>query len=87
MQETRAVPDPVTLPGLIAAHVKPVGILSLRLTSTAKPFTAVMVIAGVAETPTLTAAGEDADTLKSCTRKSVVAEWLSEPLVPVTVSV
>ncbi len=77
----------MTLPGLMVAHVRPIGILSVRLTTPAKLFIAITVIVDVAETPALTAAGEVADMRKSCTMNITVAEWFSEPLVPITVRV
>lgn len=77
----------MTLPGLMVAHVRPIGILSLRLTTPAKLFIAITVIVEVAEIPALTAAGEVADMLKSCTLNITVAEWFSEPLAPVSVRV
>ena len=43
-QDTVAVPDPVTLVGLIAPQVNPAGGVSVRLTTPAKPFNAVTVI-------------------------------------------
>jgi len=63
------------------------GILSLRLTTPAKLFTADTVSVDVAETPTLTAVGDVAEIVKSVTVKVVVVEWDSAPLVPATVTV
>ena len=65
LQETVAVPEPVTLVGVIAPQVRPAWGVSVRLTTPAKPFRAVIVIVEVAETPTFTAAGEDAAIVKS----------------------
>jgi hypothetical protein len=48
--------------------------VSVRLTTPAKPFSAVTVIVEVAETPTLTAAGEDAAIVKSTKLKVALAE-------------
>jgi len=76
----------VTLGGLIAPHVSPVGTLSVRLTVPVKPLTAVTVIGEVAETPTFTAAGDVAVRVKSVTMNVAVVVWLRVPLVPVIVS-
>ena len=87
LHDTVAVPEPVMLPGVIAPHVKPEGIVSVTLTTPVKPFRADIVIVEEAETPALTAAGEAAVMVKSWTWKSAVAEWTTDALVPVTVSV
>src|SRR6266705_2160137 len=63
--ETVALPEPVTLPGVIAPQVRPAGTVSVRVTTPANPFTAVTVIVEVAELPTGTAAGEEAVIVKS----------------------
>ncbi len=52
-----------------------------------KPFSAVRVMMDVPDEPVETAAGEEALTVKSRKLKVVVAEWLSDPLVPMIVSV
>ncbi len=65
LHDTVAVPEPVTLNGLIAPHVRFAGTVSVRLTTPAKPLTAVTVIVEVAETPAFTAAGEEAAIVKS----------------------
>ena len=49
LQETVAVPEPVTVPGVIAAHVRPAGTVSVRVTTPAKPLTAVIVIVETAD--------------------------------------
>jgi len=67
LHATVAVPEPVTLVGEIAPQVKPAGTVSVRDTTPAKPFCPVTVIVEVAETPIVTAAGEDAAIVKSCT--------------------
>ncbi len=59
--ETVAVPEPVTLAGVIAPQVRPAGGVSVRLVTPAKPFRAVIVIVEVADEPAFTAAGEDAE--------------------------
>lgn len=81
-----AVPELVTLVGVIAPQVRFAGTVSVRLTVPVKPLTAATVTVDVAETPTLTAAGEVAATVKSVTVKVAVVLWDSVPLVPVIVS-
>jgi hypothetical protein len=49
LQETVAVPDPVTLVGVIAPQVRPAAGVSVRETTPAKPFSAVIVIVDVAD--------------------------------------
>jgi len=73
-QATVAVPEPVTLVGVIAPQVSPAGGVSVRLTTPAKPFRAVIVIVEVADWPALTAAGEDAAIVKSTKLKVAVVE-------------
>jgi len=67
LHETVAVPDPVTLVGVIAPQVNPAAGESVRATTPANPFCAVIVIVEVAEVPTVTAAGEVAAIVKSWT--------------------
>jgi hypothetical protein len=74
LQATVAVPEPVTLVGLIAPQVRFAGTVSVRLTVPANPLTAVTVIVEVAETPALTTAGEVAAIVKSVTVKVAVVE-------------
>ena len=87
LQETVAVPDPVTVPGVSAPHVKPAGTVSVSVTTPAKPLTQETVIVEVALTPVLTAAGEVAVIVKSVTVKRTVVEWVKLPLLPVTITV
>ncbi len=61
------------------------GTVSVRLTVPVNPLTAAIVIVEVAETPTLTAAGEVAEIVKSVTVNVAVVEWDRVPLVPVIV--
>jgi len=58
LQETIAIPEPVTLVGEMAPQVRPEGIVSLKLTVPANPFSALTVMADVTEAPTLTSEGE-----------------------------
>jgi hypothetical protein len=49
LQATVAVPELVTLVGVIAPQVNPAGEVSVRETTPVKPFTAVIVIVEVAD--------------------------------------
>jgi len=75
------LPEPVTLVGDTVHDV----LLVVRLTTPAKPFTAVIVIVEVPEEPafTVTLVG-DAVIVKSWTTNVTVTEWDRDPLVPVT---
>jgi hypothetical protein len=86
LHERVAVPELVTLPGVIAPQVRPTGTVSVSVTVPVNPFTAVMVIVDVSEDPTVPVA-EVAVMVKSVTMKVTVVEWVSVPLVPVIVSV
>ena len=87
LQETVAVPDPARLPGVIEPHVSPEGIVSIMVTVPEKPLRAVMEMVDRVDAPELTGVGMEAVMLKSWNRNVAVAEWTSEPLVPVIVSV
>ena len=67
LHETVAVPELVTLVGVIAPQVRLAGTVSVRLTVPVNPFTAATVIVEVADVPTLTEAGDVADIVKSVT--------------------
>ena len=82
-----AVPEPVTLAGVMVPHVSPEGTAPLRLTVPTKWFTAVTVMVEFAELPALTGARRVTDIVKSRNWKRMVVEWLNDPLVPVTVNV
>ena len=56
------------------AHVRPVGTVSDKVTTAAKPLRAVVVIVEVADWLTLTAAGELAAIVKSTKLKVAVVE-------------
>jgi hypothetical protein len=89
LQDTVAVPDPITLPGEIAPQVIPEGMVSVMLTVPEKPFTAETVIVDVADEPASTAVGLVALIVKSATAVNVkvaVVVWVSDPLLPVTVT-
>ena len=74
LHETVAVPEPVTLFGVMVPQVNPDWTVSVRLTDPAKWFSATTVIVEVAEDPALRGTGEDAVDVKSWNWKSVVAE-------------
>jgi hypothetical protein len=74
LQDTVAVPEPVTLVGEIAPQVRFAGTVSVRLTIPVNPLTAVTVIVEVADVPTVTAAGEVAAMVKSRTVNVAVVE-------------
>jgi hypothetical protein len=86
LQATVAVPEFVTLVGVIGPQVKLAGTVAVRLIVPVKPLTAVTVIVEVADVPTVTAAGEVAAIVKSVTLNVAVALWLKVPLVPVIVT-
>jgi hypothetical protein len=86
LHETVAVPEFVTLVGVIAPQARLAGTVSVRLTVPVNPLRAVIVIVEDAEVPTVTAAGEVADIAKSVTLKVAAVEWDRVPLVPVIVT-
>ena len=63
--ETVAVPEPATVPGVIVPQLRPEGTVSVRVATPANPLTALVVIVEVADWAALTAAGEDAEMVKS----------------------
>ena len=90
LQEREAVPEPLTLPGVIAPHVRPLGTVSVRVTVPVNPFVAETVMVDMADCPTATPAGEVALIVKSwgaLNVKVALDEWVSEPLVPVKLRV
>lgn len=58
MQDTVALPEPVTLGGVIAPQPSPDGTVSVRLTVAEKPFNEVTVMVAETEVPALVCAGE-----------------------------
>ncbi len=64
----------MTLIGLIEPQVRLAGTVSVRLTVPVNPLTAVTVMVEAADVPTVTAAGDVAETAKSVTVKVAVAE-------------
>lgn len=87
LQETVAVPDPVTVPGVMAPHVRPTGTASVSVTTPENPFSAVIVIVDTADWPALTAEGVEAAIVKSTKLNVAVALCTREPLVLVIVRV
>lgn len=84
-----AVPEPVTLLGVIAPQVRPAGTVSVSDTTPANPLRPVTVMVEIADWPTSTAAGEVAVRVKSgagFTVNVTVAECTRVPLVDVTVT-
>ena len=84
LQETVAVPEVVTLVGLIPPQASPLGTVSVRPTAPLNPLIAIALIVEVSEAPTGAVAGVDADTLKSVTVIVAVVECNRLPLVPDT---
>jgi hypothetical protein len=85
LHETVAVPEPVTVPGVIAPQVKPAGTVSVRVTTPAKPLIAAMVIVDTADWPAFIAAGDVAVIVKSTKLKVALAECTNALLAPLTV--
>jgi hypothetical protein len=74
LHATVAVPELVTLVGVMAPQVRLAGTVSVRLTVPVNPLTAATVIVEVAETPAFTAAGDVAAIVKSVTVNVAVVE-------------
>jgi hypothetical protein len=86
VHETVALPEPVTLLGVIVPQTRPDGAVTLKMTVPLNPFTAVTVTVELVDWPTFTGTGEEAIIEKSWTRNIAVVECVIVPLVPVTVS-
>ena len=86
LQDTVAVPDPVTVPGVIAPQVSPEGTVSVSVTTPVNPLTAAIVMVEDAAVFTVVL-GDVAVIVKSVTVNVAVVEWDNVPLVPVIVSV
>ena len=89
MHDRVEVPEPMSLVG-VRVQMRPVegDTVEARLTTPAKPLTAVIVTVEVPATPALTVTlVKLVAIVKSCTVKVMVAEWDRLPLVPVTVTV
>ncbi len=87
LHETVAVPDPVTLTGLITPQVSPAGTVSESSTLPEKWFSADTVRVGMLDAPTFAVTREVVVIVKSRNWKRVVAEWTRTPLVPVSARV
>lgn len=74
LHDSVAVPEFVTLAGVIAPQVRLAGTVSVRVTTPVNPLTALTVIVDVADDPVVTAAGEVAEIVKSVTVKVAVVE-------------
>ena len=85
LQANVAVPELVTLAGVIAPHVSPDGTVSVRVTVPVNELSAVTVIVEVRVDPVVPD-GDVAVIVKSLTVKDAVVEWVSVPLVPVIVT-
>jgi hypothetical protein len=59
----------------------------LKVTVPSNPLTGATAMVEAGDWPALAGEGEVADIAKSWKRKSAVVEWVSEPLIPVSVSV
>jgi len=87
LHETVAMPEPVTLLGVIVPQVSPDGTASVKPTDPAKWFSGATVIVEVAEFPAFSGAGDVAIIVKSRNWNVAVALWISGVLVPVIVAV
>jgi len=85
LQVSVAVPEFVTLVGVMAPQVNPAGTVSVNEIVPVKPFSAVTVIIDVKFEPAPPEA-DVAATVKSVTVKVAVVECDRAPLVPVTVT-
>ena len=74
LHDNVAVPELVTLRGLMAPQVRLAGTVSVKLTVPVKPLTADTVMVEVADVPAWTAAGDVAMMVKSVTVKVAVVE-------------
>lgn len=72
LQDTVAVPELVMLVGLMAPHVRLVGMVSVSETVPVNPLSAIIVIVELVVVPTVLAAGEVAEIEKSRTVKVAV---------------
>jgi hypothetical protein len=68
-----AVPEPVTVSGVMAPQARPDVVVSVRVATPANPFVAVIVIVEVADWPALTAEGDDTAIVKSLKLNVAVA--------------
>ena len=90
LHDTVAVPEPVRLLGVIAPQLSPAGTLSVRATMPVNPLLGVSVSVDVFVEPAFMDVGEVAAIVKLGGAPNVneaVVEWLSDPLVPLIVTV
>jgi hypothetical protein len=87
LQDTDAVPDPVTLLGVMLPQTSPDGTVSVRLTVPPKLSREVTVTVVRAELPASTGPGELAAIAKSRFWKRAVALCTNAPLLPDSVRV
>ena len=90
LHDTVAVPDPVTVLGLIELHDSPEEIVSLRATTPEKPLRDAMVMFDPIIWPALVGEGVVAVIVKSgngTTLTATVVLWAKLPPVPVNVTV
>ena len=73
--------------GLIAPQERPLGTVSVRMTTLEKWFSPFIVIVEATEAVTSTGAGEEAAIMKSRNVKMIEVVWTSVVLVPVIVNV
>jgi len=67
LQAAVAVPEPVTLEGVILPQLRPDGTVSVKLTVPVNPFRAVIVIVEVADVPIVTEGDGVVEMAKSAT--------------------
>ena len=87
LQDSVAVPDPLTLAGVTDPHDSPERDVLETVIVPVNPFNEERVIVEVADVPVATGEGDVALIVKSWKLKTVVFEWTSDPLVPVIVRV
>jgi hypothetical protein len=87
LHDTIAEPEPVTFVGVVAPQMRPDEVLTLKVTVPLNPLTGVTVTVELVDCPTFVGAGEEETIVKSWTRRIAIAEWMREPLVPVSVRV
>lgn len=90
LHETVAVPDVVIVFGVIAPQVRPDGTVSVSVTVPENPLTGATVIVELADCPASVGGGVVEVIAKSAgpgTVTETAAEWVSDPLLPVTVTV
>jgi len=87
LQDRLAFPFAATLLGVMGPQVRPLGIMSVKMTVPENPFNAVTAMVEFADEPMSTGGDGEAVRMKSLNLNMADAEWVRGPLVPVTVSV